>query len=367
MKILLLGFAKVKFMPYVKLYLESIDRTRHEVHLAYWNRDLEEEDLSRYGGVAFHEFRCYQEDNVSPRRKLGSFLKYRRYMKRLIKGQKFDFIVIMHTMPGVLLYRTLCRRYADRFVFDYRDSTYERFGFFKRMIGGLIRASRCTFTSSDGFRIFFPDSERGKIYTSHNLDMAAPPQGSIVRSEHDKIRIAFWGLIRDEAVNRVLIEKLAADERFELHYYGREQAVALRLKAYAAGLKATNVFFHGEYVPAQRYEFARNTDILHNLYDSPNMMLAMGNKYYDSFLFSLPQLCMRDSVMGQCASRAGIGFECNPADGDFSQQIFNYYVTLDLVKFKQNCHDEQKRVFEEYHRGVLLLQQIFEANNSTED
>ena len=50
MKILLAGFAKIKYMPYVNFYLDNIDREKHEVHLVYWNRDLAEEDLSKYEG-----------------------------------------------------------------------------------------------------------------------------------------------------------------------------------------------------------------------------------------------------------------------------------------------------------------------------
>ena len=58
-----------------------------------------------------------------------------------------------------------------------------------------------------------------------------------------------------------------------------------------------NVFFHGEYSAADRLNMAKNTDIIHNLYDKTDKTshIAMGNKYYDGPLFSLPQLCTTDS------------------------------------------------------------------------
>ena len=40
MKVLIMGFGKIKFMPYLNIYLENIDREKNDVHLLYWNRDL---------------------------------------------------------------------------------------------------------------------------------------------------------------------------------------------------------------------------------------------------------------------------------------------------------------------------------------
>ena len=91
MKILILGFSKIKFMPYANFYLENIGVKKNDVHFLYWNRDLKEEDLSGYSGITFHEFKCYQEDDVSKLSKIGSFLKYRKFAKRLIKKGEFDF------------------------------------------------------------------------------------------------------------------------------------------------------------------------------------------------------------------------------------------------------------------------------------
>ena len=87
MKILLIGFAKIKYMPYVNFYLDCIDRQKHDVHLFYWNRDLKEEDLSPYEGITLHEFCRYQEDNVSKKSKLLSFLEYCRFAKKVVKQQ----------------------------------------------------------------------------------------------------------------------------------------------------------------------------------------------------------------------------------------------------------------------------------------
>jgi len=358
MKILLIGFSKIKYMPYANFYLENIDCKNNEVHLLYWNRDLKDEDTSAYGDLVLHEFNCYQEDDVSKLSKVSSFLKYRRYAKKLLRTQKFDLIIALHSMPGVLLSRFLAKQYRNRYIFDYRDSTYERFGFYRSIIARIVKGSKCTFVSSDGFRCFLPESEKEKIYTSHNLlvdSLEHRDERTKFGIKSDKIRISFWGFIRHEDVNRELIKKIAADGRFELHYYGREQQVALNLKQYASDIGATNVFFHGEYTPEERYKFVRCTDVIHNLYRDANTMLAMGNKYYDGVIFRIPQICTEGAFMATVAEQGGVGIGVDLSNEDFCEKLYDYYSGLNKTSFEAKCDKELERIINDYRKGAAII------------
>ncbi len=121
--------------------------------------------------------------------------------------------------------------------------------------------------------------------------------------------------------------------------------------AYAARIGAENVFFHGEYRPEERYGFARNTDIIHNVYMDKNTMSAMGNKYYDGIIFGIPQICMKGSFMGERCTEAGVGLECRPADPDFTDRVYDYYHGIDISSFCPACDREVMRVTEEYNDG----------------
>ena len=295
MKILIMGFAKIKYMPYLHFYLNNIDRKANQVHLLYWNRDLSDEPLEQFKDLTLHEFRFYQEDDVSIIKKLSGFLKYRRFAGKILK-QDFDRVIALHTFPAILNLDRLKKKYHNRYIFDYRDKTYENLGFFKKMIAELVTHSCATFVSSDGFRNVLPASR--KIYTTHNLnpdDISSRDQITINHKSSPRIRLSFWGFIRNEDLNRVLIDRIAEDSRFELHFFGREQAIAKRLKEYAAE-RTDRICFHGEYSPSQRFDFAATTDLMHNLYDYGNAMVLMANKYYDSVIFRIPQLCMKSEL-----------------------------------------------------------------------
>ena len=119
------------------------------------------------------------------------------------------------------------------------------------------------------------------------------------------------------------------------------------------------MFFHGEYKPEDRYTFVRNTDLIHNIYKDGNMMLAMGNKYYDGLIFYIPQLCMKGSFMGEKCTEKGIGFECDPFEEDFAKCIVNYYEHIDFTHFKHQCDKEINGLVDEYNNGKRLCNKIF--------
>lgn len=342
----------------MKFYLDNLSADKHELHLLYWNRDEKPEPNTLPKGVVLHEFSKFQEEYVPKYQKLGSFLGYRRYAKRLLKQETFDFIIVLHSLPGVLLSGMLKRRYKGRYIFDYRDLTYEAFLPYRKVIHRLVKDSYATFVSSNGFRPFLPMACTDKIYTSHNFMMESLAQRDaleITSKEAPIIRIAYWGFIRDEWVNCRLIDRLGRDNRFELHYYGKESRVTRSLQTYALTIGADHVFFHGEYTPEQRYDFAQKTEIIHNMFGDKNMMVAMSNKYYDGVIFHIPQLCMPGSVMGKRAETAGIGFCCDPLQEDFADRVYEYYHTLDRGSFCASCNKEMSRILSEYEQGCQVI------------
>lgn len=362
MKILIIGFAKIKYMPYLNLYLENIDATENEVHILYWNRDLVEEDVSHIKNATLHEFRCYQEDDVSKLSKIGSFFKFRHFAKTLIKKNKFDFLITLTSVVSVLLSDVLLGKYKNQFFYDYRDVTYEKFPLYKRVVWSIVEKSCRTFVSSDAFRGYFPQSQQKKICTTYNLltdSLNHRDDKTLYGTASKKIRIAFWGFIRHEEVNRKIIRHLVNDERFELHYYGREQETAKNLKSFAESINGGNIFFHGEYKPEDRYNFIKNTDIIHNIYDDSNMMLAMGNKFYDGMIFKIPQICTEGSFMGKTAEKFGIGKAINPDSSNFSESIYEFFISLDKAQFENNCDNALKQVLEDNKRTVNYIKTQF--------
>ena len=345
MKILIVGFAKIKYMPYLNLYLENIDRKNNEVHLLYWNRDLKDEDTTNMDRVTLHEFKCFQEDDVPKFFKIVNFLKFKRYAKNVF-AEKFDFVIVMQSVPCVILSKQLLSKFKNKYIYDYRDFTYEDFSVYKRIIHKLVENSYKTFVSSDAFRKNLPKIEN-KILTVHNIipgELEYFDNYKLIKENCGKIRVSFWGFIREKELNIQIIKKFSSDDRFELHYYGREQQIANELRKFVNEQSLNNVFFHGEYKPEEKKEFALNTDIIHNVYNDKQISLAMTNKYYDGVIFKRPQICMTGSFMGELVSQKKIGLNVSPWDSNFTQEVFSYWKNLNCDEFHLACEEEIARV-----------------------
>lgn len=361
MKIAVLGFTKIKYLTYMHFYLNQIDKQADEVHLIYWQRD-NGPDSPLPDGVTGHGFDYPMSDAVPLRKKLPGILKYGRFAKKVIRDIDPDFLIVLHSTTGISIYPLLRGKYKNRYIFDYRDVTYEGYDFYRRMVAKIVEGACLCFTSSDGFRQFLPETD--KILTSHNIsnvsfheEIKAEP----TRAKHSPIRIAFWGLIRNQAINEALIRRLGGDERFELHYYGRAQGAMLALMNDSTA-RFSNVFFHGEYAPTDRLEMAKNTDIIHNMYNKTDKTshIAMGNKYYDGPLFYLPQLCTEGSLMGSLCEKHGIGLACDPHEADFADRVREYYTGLDEAALREACDRELDRVLAEVEKGNQAISEVLE-------
>ncbi|MBE6598931.1 MAG: glycosyltransferase family 4 protein [Ruminococcaceae bacterium] len=342
-------------------YLNQIDPEKDEVHLVYWLRD-HTPDAELPKGVEGHAFDYPMADNLPLKKKIPGIMKYGRFAKKVIREEKPDFLIVLHSTTGISIYNLLNGKYKGRYIFDYRDVTYEKMGFYRKMVGKIVENSVLSFTSSRGFRKYLPDSP--KLLDSHNIsniEFHEEMKQYLPREKHTPIRISFWGLIRNVEINEQIIKRLGGDDRFELHYYGRAQGRILSLMEEGTA-KYSNIRFHGEYKPSDRIEMARNTDIIHNMYNKTEKTshIAMGNKYYDGLLFSLPQLCTEESLMGQLCTQNGIGLECDPYADDFNDKIFDYYTSLDEESLAENCSKELRRVLCEVEYGNEKMNEAFE-------
>lgn len=359
MKVLLLGFAKISYMPYMNFYLDELKKYDCDISVLYWDRDGKK-DSDLPDGIKKYKFLSYMEDSLPLRCKILKFIKYRRYAMKVIKNNKFDLLVVLHSTPGIVLYDVLRKRYRNKFILDYRDFTYENFKCYKYLIHKLVSSSIATFISSEAYRKFLPKSD--KIFNSHNIILESLENREVRRlepREHQPIRIRFWGLLRYLELNMRLVDALGNDERFELHYHGREQDTAKKLKLYCQERGFQNIYFHGAYQPDERYEFASETDILHNIYENDKIMKnAMANKYYDGLIFYLPQICNQNSLMGQKIVKNKIGIAINSESTNLGDEIYEYYKSINWFDFEMNCNRTLEDIMKQYRMGMDIMQQI---------
>ena len=361
MKVLILGFTKLKYMPYMNFYLEQIDNGSNEIHILYWDRDTEP-DAERKQNICYYAYKKYMNDTIPLAKKIRPILEYGQFARRTIQTLNPDFLIVLHSTTAFTIKGLLSGKYKNKYIFDFRDLTYEKFGFYKKAVKTIVENSCVTFTSSDGFRFALPESD--KVITSHNImNDALVLHNSISKkfSKDGKIRMAFWGLLRGYEINRQLISKLCEDGRFAVDYYGRAQGKMLELMNEMTA-RYGSFQFHGIYNPGDTFCFAENTDILINIYKNGGTMKhAMANKYYDGIVYKIPQLCSENTFMGERCENRGVGLACNPYDEDFAEKVVDYYNSLDFDVFDSNCTKELMLVLDQVRIGKNIIKKIVSA------
>ena len=360
MKIAMIGMTKLRFMPYLEFYLRNIDMNQHDIHVIYWNRD-EMQDSKIDSRIQLHCHNDTMSDALPLKEKVPHFIQFRKFALLIINKEKFDFLIVHYSTTAILLYNTLLSKYKNRFILDYRDITYENIRLYRFLLTKIARNAKCVFVSSDRFRACFRDCSN--VYTSHNIsfqDIGKTGEHNWHNiAEQSAIRISFWGLIRQREFNKDIIDKVGSDKRFELHYYGRAQEDTLPILMEAVS-KYTNVFYHGEYMPEEREGFSKVSDIIDNLYDNDAVMTnAVANKYYDGLLFHIPQICNKGSYMAALVEKANVGITVDVNTDAFLDEIYRYVISLDYIRFCDNCEKELSRIYDEIELSNRIIRACF--------
>ena len=241
-----------------------------------------------------------------------------------------------------------------------RDPSYEAYGFYRKRVAQIVDASLGVFISSDGFRRYLPNS--AKIHTTHNIRKADLGQCG-VRSDLDRnhlpIRISFWGCVRDREINEKLLGALANDDRFVIQYFGTMNGDSKRIIDFCKERDIANVVFSGRYQPDDRYRFAKNTELIHNIYSNSytGHNPCVGNKYYDGIVFQIPQICLTGGYMGELVSKQGVGMSVNITD-TLGDALWEYYQSINWDEFNACCEMVLSHVVDEYATTASGLRKI---------
>lgn len=359
MKAIVIVGSNLRLMPYAFFYIEALLKEKVQITVVYWDRDgLPDVELSPE--IRVECFKAVMDDAIPKYRKVKNFVRFRLFVKKIILEDNYSFVIVLDTQFAVLISDILIQKFAGHFIYDMRDPSYENIRFYKRLVAKVVEASVATFISSDGYRCMLPKNE--KIYTVNNIRMKDLEKRTIRNAKpknHMPLRVSFWGVIRGVETNKALINELKNDERFELNYYGTITYSTRVLINYCAENCIHNVFFKGEYLPDQKYDFALNTDILHNVYENAysSKNPCMGNKYYDGIIFKIPQICMGGGYMGKRVIEEKVGM-CVKLNGNVADDLLKYYETIEWTKFETACDTALEAVSKEQEVAIKELGRI---------
>lgn len=338
-KIAIVCFGNLVGAPYVKSYTHVLKKINRSFDVIAWDRRGMDETID------CDDFHCYRNPldvNANKLVKLVKMMGYSRFVRKKLDENEYSHIIVLTSLLGVLLESYLVKKYDNRYIFDIRDHSYERFKFYYRKMQMVMSHSVMNVISSNGFKAFLPKEE---TILCHNCTIESLKQNLNIKKENDdgKIHIAYIGEVRYANAYKDFLLKIASEPRIEFTFYGFGEDEQ-ELIGFCNEHNIKNISFYGEYRPEEKDTFSANTDIIFNVYGTDtHVRFLTSNRYYDALKYCKPILVSPGTTMEEVS--AGI---CYAVDEKFQVQDFiRWYLTLDLDKVRIVCEEKLQSIVQE--------------------
>ena len=326
-------YGSFELAPYAKKYMNILDKANIPYDLIGWRREEEAQYLGEnvyiYEGKAAKRF-------SSPFAKIMPAAGYRRYVKRLLKKKKYERLIILTTQTAIILCDILLTHYRGRYIFDYRDKSYEYIKPYSMLVNALILSSKETVISSEWFK----NNLTGKkeYILSHNFQevfLKYRKKECVKKEDGKKIIAGYIGALRSFEYHRHLIDCFKFDNRFEFHTYGCGDDVE-RLCEYSKNFD--NIYVHGVYREQDKYSIIENFDIM--CYNYPYSYVndgAVANKYYDALIMKKPMFVNPKTLLGAFIEKENLGVGVDENSLEISGKIYDWYKNFNPENFSGKC------------------------------
>jgi hypothetical protein len=322
----------IKRCPFLTKYVNMLDEKNEVYDIIYWDRTSDAQMTNNtYNARKTYAFNLQSKEQRHPYKKVFDFIMFSKYVRKIIHQNGYNKLIILTTMTGVFLFDVLLREYKNKYIFDYRDASYENNLLFRKVLEKIIDASYFTCISSEGFKSILPIGREYVMAHNMNFSTKTPKTHSNCYNYRLPIKVSFIGGIRGIKYMKSLIDAFANDERFEFFIHGGGENFN-EIVNYSKNFK--NVLCTGEYEESQKKEFIKQADILcYNYPESFNNNVALANKYYDGLIFKKPLLGNIKTFSGRLIEKNEVGISLDMESPDFKDKLLNYLKNLDYDEF----------------------------------
>lgn len=277
-----------------------------------------------------------------------------------MKEKKFDKLILLSTLSAIILYPLLMSTFKNKYIFDYRDLSYEHVPFFKHFLESIVKNSSFTCISSIGFERHLPvniDYVLAHNFTYSEIDQSKNIE--IIKKElGSPLVVSYFGFIRGFDNITKIIDKFSQDTRFILNYHGSGtdyEAVA----KYVKDKRYSNVYCTGFYDANSKKVLMKETDIINNYYAlNRNIECATSNKLYDGLIYKKPQFVSKGSFDEKNIEKYGVGCALDLDHPEFLNDLFQYYHSLDEIDFTSNAIKALKTILEDDKKYLYKIAQF---------
>ena len=311
----------------------------YKFDIIYWDQHDIDEDAGAVNHYRYKYPMVYGKSNL---RKMIGYFKFRAFIKKVLKANGYEKLILLPTQTAILIFDVLLKRYSKKFIIDIRDYTaeYKKWFYFIEQL--IINNAGIAVITSPAYEKFLPKHD---YLISHNFTKIEEETIKIYRGREksEKIVISCIGSIRFIEQFKKVINCFKNDDRFELRFVGRGSE---HLKNFILENNIDNVILIERFENSRTLEFYLETDIIMNLYGNNNPFLdfALSNKLYYSAQLGIPILVCDNTYMEQVTKEYGFGFEFDMNNPHIKTNLYEYYDRINWNNFYESCDLFVKKV-----------------------
>ena len=331
MRVCIVAHVERTYIPYMNRYIDFLNSKGIDFDIITWEREDNNSTSNE------NEYKYYEAVKTSTFEKIFAYRKYKKFVVDIIKKNKYDRIIVLTTVMAVALSGFLLKHYKNRYLFDIRDYTFEKFLPYKNLVDKLIKNSALTTISSKGFMDFLDPSD--KIAMNHNMNFSDVSEELINIKNKQVLNIGFIGCVRYYEENIALIDSFKNTFKYQLWYIGQTMRDC-DLQGYCDENKIENVSFVGKFDNNQKQELYKNIDIINSIYgdDSLEVTTALPNRLYEACIFKKPIISSKKTFLGEVIDQYRLGVVVDVEHENTLEIIENYIANFDENEFSAGCN-----------------------------
>ena len=345
---------EIQLAPFSKKYISVLRERKIPYEIIHWNRYGTQYDDDKNYRTYYERVKRY----TSLFSKVSPYINFRRFVKKAVKEQKYDKLIVLTTQTAVILYDVL-KKYKNKYFFDYRDTSYEYIKIYRHFINRIIENSFATCISSPGFKKYLTDKKeltvahnfQDKYYEGRKLTCAP-------RREDGKVILGYIGYLREFEYLKKLTDIFGSDTRFSFELHGGGDCEE-ELREYAAKYK--NVLVCGEYKEEDKMDIVNSFDMI--CYNYPKSFVnypAIANKFYDGMICKKPMFGNSRTFSGELIEKYGLGISLDEEDTDIANKVYDYYEKFDREEFQNKCEEFLSGVLEDDKKYIERINEFLD-------
>lgn len=345
MKIALVAPNNLWVSPYVNIYTRLLDSQGADYDVISWNREGRKENCIQYD---------YQPKGRNPFALLWSYKKYAAFVKKTIKQNNYDRLIVFTPQTAIFLKSFLAKYYKGRYIFDYRDLSLEQKFYFKSPFLKVLQNSYANVISSPGFKKYLPNRFDYVLSHNFNIDIVKQAIGNDSQpSEKGKMKVLTIGAIRTD-MNPEVINALGDVEGVQLSFVGKGPA-SQSLEDYVRSKGYKNITFRGFYNKEEESEIIKDCSFINIFYPQiPSHITAVSNRFYNSLIYKRPMLVTKNSTQGDYAEKYNVGLaieNCN----NLASKLNDFISHLDFKTYCCNCNKLLEELLKDYENWKKVV------------